>query len=724
MKVRRMGLMATSGFFVLAALMLFVGTVMAYGRREVLDTPRFTQRATAVLHTDEASTLLAVVLTRQAIESGSPDLVALRPLVESNIERLIASGNVDGILNIAISEMHRSMFSPEAGPLVLSMKDLLVVTQGVVRALSPEAADAIPVADTVGEVRLGDNAARDWTRRAQQVRWLGVLLPVLGLVLLGAAIALARDRRRAVIAAGFSLAGAGVLVVLAVAIIRPFVMTHFEGSHRDVAREVWNGIIGDLGHWGLLLFAVGALVAAAGSALLPHGDVMAGVAFVRRLAMATPSGRPGQVIVLVRAAVAIGLGLIAVLDWETAARLAATVVGAIAIIWGLSEVLRMAAPDEAQIAKARETGRSIRRGAITSTGVGALAVAGLLTAGGFALASDGGGPPLPAPRPQPCNGHVELCDRPLDQVAFATSHNAMSVAVDPGWFNAHHYNPLVEQLDGGVRGLQIDTYLGQETREPGFGGTRLVRTDLSGSTRSQIEAEIGPEALAAAERLAGRIFYGSPVERPRLFLCHGLCEIGATDAVEEYTRIREWVDDHPDQVLIIIIQDAADIDDDVDALIRSGLAAKAWPTRLGKDTPMPTLREMIAIGKTVVIAHESLGTNGPPWYQSTYDELFQETGFAHPSVQVLNSEESCAPLRGPDDGPLFMLNHWLARQPVSVGESRLANARDMLLGRAQRCGKLRGRLANLVAVNFVEIGDLLPAVDALNGVEEAVPPVG
>lgn len=716
MTSKRIGMKGAAGLCTLAAILLFVGTIMAYGRREVFDTPRFTERATGVLRTDVASTQLAQVLTRQAIEAGSPNLVAVRPLIESSVQRLVASGSVDAVLNIAISEMHRSMFSPEAGPIVLNAKDLLVVARGVVRAFNPDAAAALPVTDTVGEVRVAGGETRSWTRLAQEVRWLGILLPLLALGILGVAIALARDRRKAVVAAGCAVAGAGVLVTLAVTIIRPFVLTHFEGDFNDVAREAWRGILGDLGHWGLILFFIGAVLAAAGSALLPHGDVAGGVALARRFLMATPSGRPGQAVVIVRAGVAIGLGLIAIFDWETATRLVAIIVGAIAVMWGLSEVLRLAAPETGTLANAREGGRVVRRKAATTTAVGATALAGLLTLGGFAIASDGGGPVLPPPLPEPCNGHAELCNRTLDDVAFATSHNAMSVAADPGWFNAHHFNPLVRQLDAGIRGLQIDTYLGQQTREPGFGGTRMVRTDLSGSTRAKVEAEIGAESLAAAERLAGRILYGTPVAKPQLFLCHGLCEIGATDAVEEFTRIRKWVDDHPDQVLMIVIQDAADVKDDVAALEASGLADRAWPNRMRAGTPLPTLGEMIALGKTVVLMHESPGEEGPAWYQPTYDSLFQETPFAQRSLEIMKSDESCAPLRGTADAPLFMLNHWLAAQPVLVSESQQANATGVLLERARRCGKLRDRLANLVAVNFVEIGDLIAVVDELNGV--------
>lgn len=306
---------------------------------------------------------------------------------------------------------------------------------------------------------------------------------------------------------------------------------------------------------------------------------------------------------------------------------------------------------------------------------------------------------------------------------MVASHNSMSVAEDPGWFNAHHYNPIVQQLDAGVRGLLIDTHLGQETSQKGFGGTSLVQTDLTDTTRQQIEDEIGAASLAAAERLSDQIVYGQGVAQPRLYLCHGLCQLGATDAVAEFTRIRQWLDDHPDQVIVIVIQDESPTADNVAALEQSGLAGRAWPRRLTAKDRLPTLREMIAGETTALIMHESTGGDGPPWYQDAY-AITQETPYAFPSLPALASAASCVPNRGPRNGPLFLLNHWLDDQPVKVSQSQQTNTRDVLLGRARLCQAERGLLPNLVAINFVEIGDAYSVVDELNGVAEAPAPPG
>ena len=41
--------------------------------------------------------------------------------------------------------------------------------------------------------------------------------------------------------------------------------------------------------------------------------------------------------------------------------------------------------------------------------------------------------PPPRPPDGTCNGHAELCDRPLNEVALAVTHNSMSVPL-PGWY--------------------------------------------------------------------------------------------------------------------------------------------------------------------------------------------------------------------------------------------------------------------------------------------------
>jgi len=53
-----------------------------------------------------------------------------------------------------------------------------------------------------------------------------------------------------------------------------------------------------------------------------------------------------------------------------------------------------------------------------------------------------------------CNGHVELCDRRYDEVAYVTTHDAMSSAEDAFRLPNQHYR-MWRQLEDGVRGFML-----------------------------------------------------------------------------------------------------------------------------------------------------------------------------------------------------------------------------------------------------------------------------
>jgi hypothetical protein len=108
-----------------------------------------------------------------------------------------------------------------------------------------------------------------------------------------------------------------------------------------------------------------------------------------------------------------------------------------------------------------------------------------------------------------------------------------------------------------------------------------------------------------------------------------------------------------------------------------------------------------------------------PWYQLAYRRLMEETpyAFASPS-QLADTAASCRDNRGPAGAPLFLLNNWVTTDPTPrPSNAREVNAYDTLLARARACQKLRGRLPNLIAVDFYRRGQLLPVTRTLNGVE-------
>src|SRR5262249_54228057 len=53
-----------------------------------------------------------------------------------------------------------------------------------------------------------------------------------------------------------------------------------------------------------------------------------------------------------------------------------------------------------------------------------------------------------------CNGWQALCERPIDQVVFAGTHNSMAAAAD-GYFGAHQLGGIGAQLAFGIRAFLI-----------------------------------------------------------------------------------------------------------------------------------------------------------------------------------------------------------------------------------------------------------------------------
>jgi hypothetical protein len=303
-----------------------------------------------------------------------------------------------------------------------------------------------------------------------------------------------------------------------------------------------------------------------------------------------------------------------------------------------------------------------------------------------------------------CNGHAELCDKPLDEVALASTHNSMSAARED-FLGSMHDGGIVAQLDYGVRGLLVDTWYGS-------GSNRTVRTDLdrSGVSRQDQIEDYGQEVVLAAERIADQVA-GTARGPVGTYLCHAYCELGATDFNGALKGIRSWLIAHPDEVVVLFLQDQISPDDTEREFRRSGLIDLVYTHPEGAE--FPTLREMIAEDTRVLVMAEN-DAGDVPWYVQGFD-VTQETPYEFSKP----SDLSCTPNRGGTGKPLFQLNHWIEKTQPTVSDARTLNAHDFLLDRARTCEAERDAFPNLIAVNYYSVGDLMEVVDELNGVPKA-----
>jgi hypothetical protein len=314
-------------------------------------------------------------------------------------------------------------------------------------------------------------------------------------------------------------------------------------------------------------------------------------------------------------------------------------------------------------------------------------------------------PALASSRPR-CNGHVELCARRYDQVAFAATHNSMRSMAD-GFTAPDQARSMAEQLDGGIRAFLIDVYVAT----PGSG---VVCTDPSPLKIAQVARERGQ---AAVDQLL-QVRSTEPCPAPGgptagLYLCHSFCELEAASFDEQLDRVRAFLREHPHDVVTLILEDYAPVDDILRSFRASGLRQQMVRHRPG--TRWPTLAWMTKRGTRLVVFSQHQGGEAPGVLDA-FREM-NETPFTFRS----EAELSCAPNRGPAEAPLFLLNHWIETADKRAA-AQTVNDAAVLGARAARCADERAHLPNFVAVNFAEDGDLLAVVDGLNGVGSVTSP--
>jgi hypothetical protein len=678
----------------LAVLLALLALVLSYAGRAVLQAEPFADRAVAVLTTpavqDDIADHITDVVVRQV---AGGDLVTARPAVRAITGAIVGSGAFAGLFHRAALELHASLVSGHGGPILLTIADAGVLIQGALERLAPDAARQVGAdrVATLGSLRPG-GAVFTVVRVARNLYAIAWALGVASIVLALLAFWRSRDRRSTAQQLGIELALGGLIIASLYAIGGDIAARLATPGRAGVVTAVWKAFGHGLFVQALIAAGAGAIVAAvAAAAERAPGSSSAD----ERL---TARARVG------RALLTIAAGVVIVLEPGAAVTVAVSAAGLFLVYIGVRGVSGVAAASrEASQAGGRRARRIVSRLAAPAVAIGAVAAAA-------AIVATGGGDEAAAVTPTTCNGYAALCDRPLNDVAFAATHNSMASVTIPSWLFGQQDGTIQQQLDDGIRGLLIDTYYGFPVK----GG---VRTDLSSLPKRQIAAqEIGEPAVKAAERIRSRIG-DQNLGRRQIYLCHAFCEIGAVTLDSALADLRTYLVSNPGAVVIVINQDEGVTPADIErAFEQAGLLELVYRGPFG---PFPTLREMIDSGQRLVVMAEN-EADDISWYPLAYRNLLQETPFTFKSTAALTDPTklaaSCRANRGTASAPLFLVNNWVDTTPAPRASAAAAvNAHSALLQRAQTCQRIRHRLPNLVAVDFYKRGDVFGVVRALNG---------
>ena len=703
---------------VLGCICLLVGGVTFYAREEVFNADHFAQRASSSLTDEDVRTVISDQIVEQIIDQGSSELIQAKPLLQAVVSNVLASAPFRAIFQKAAVQVHKALFSRDEGSIVLDLADTGTVVIGAAKAVAPGVAKKIPPDVEPGLIEISERSFATKTLDiASKVRFLGILLPILMLACFAGAFVIGRDRRRTTVNLGAGVAAVGAVGVVAYLVGHALLVARFEDEeqHRAVG-AVWDAYLVDLRTACLIAGGAAIIVAAAASTYLQHVDITDEAQALGRRLLARPKGRWAQ---LGRALTIAAMSLFVVLEPTYAVQVAVIVVGAFGLYYAVGELMRLYHPRSRRDVRAAAVEQARLRGYSHRVAISAAVTAGVVALGIVALLFTRGGdedPPERAKVPiSQCNGYAALCGRPLNEVAFPATHNSMSAAASRGWYLAAQRGDIGAQLRAGVRGLLIDTHYGVRNEK----GVVRTNLDREGTTRAKVVSELGEQAFAAAERLAGRLG-GSLMGAPGLYMCHTICELGATPLVGGLEQLRTFLEDFPNEVVMVFVQDAISPQETASAFTQAGLAPYLYTH--DRDSPWPSVRQMIRSGRRLMVMAENTTTGGPTWYHQGFD-LVQETPYEFKTVAELEAPTSCAPNRGTANSPLFQLNHWIERANPSPGLARKVNAYDVLLPRAQRCRRERGLVPNLVNVDFYDEGDLLEVVRVLNGLPRDATPV-
>ncbi len=256
-----------------------------------------------------------------------------------------------------------------------------------------------------------------------------------------------------------------------------------------------------------------------------------------------------------------------------------------------------------------------------------------------------------------CNGHALLCDRPLPAVVFAATHNAFA-ATDDGFIAvaANQTHGIARQLEDGIRAMLWDVTIDADETK----------------------------------------------------LCHGNCAFGSIPHVQALTILRDFMEAHPRDVVVLIYQDDAPASAVEADFAEVGLDDDVYVHAEG--AAWPTLGELIDAGTTLVVTAE-FGGPPPAWYHHVWD-LAWDTPYEFTDPRQFD----CSLNRGALGNDLLLINHWLSTD-LGLPASHLAptaNEGAMIQSRVTQCLRAAGRSPTFIAVDFYEVGDLLAVVDALN----------
>ena len=410
----------------------------------------------------------------------------------------------------AVTDVHRAIFDRDRDTVTLTLVDVGTVLRGALQAVKPSVAKKIPAGPTSRSSRStrprGCPACCEWpTRSAPALRLAARRWRCAASRRSGSR----RDRRRRRFASRSPWSCSGCSGRSRWVRQRRLLTRGVDDPGKPATRPGRSGRLPRRSDERLYMFAgAGAVIAAAASSLLRPVEIDEPL---RRLASVTAMG-PRATAGGARAAWRLSSsGSRSSIEHEAVLR-PVTSSASSSPTSGCSSCCGCARPEaaEAKPSDRRKPG---------ATDAGAVAIGVIVDRGGGLQRRGGQRGAGTAPIGRGLQRSDELCDRPLDQVAFPATHNSMSAATNPGWLFAQQERGIPDQMNDGVRGLLIDAHYGIPTKS---GRSRPIsRREGARASGDARGARPGRDRVGAADPRPHRQLAPRPARR-QVYFCHAL----------------------------------------------------------------------------------------------------------------------------------------------------------------------------------------------------------
>jgi len=265
-----------------------------------------------------------------------------------------------------------------------------------------------------------------------------------------------------------------------------------------------------------------------------------------------------------------------------------------------------------------------------------------------------------------CNGLDSICDLGVDDILYATVHNAMATSEDGFLFLPNHHFKLEDALEAGYRGINLDV------------------CNCGGNYQ----------------------------------FCHGVCHFGARDIVEVFANINRFLDLNPTEVVAIPLQINNGVGDTVDIKVLYNLMLQVpgftdkFYVHENLIEDWPTLRESIDANKRVLMFYynspECKEPDDCPAGLHYYWNYAIETQWDFETLTDIQATSNSCDFRttaGAVGRTFFGVNNFIT--PPAQDKAKTVNEFDFAKNRIAMCSELNENLdVNFILVDFWSEGDL------------------